>query len=110
MPLRYQVKDPDGGIVYETESLADVNRHWRVKLHDGCVVVDILHQAGLVNAPGDQLMIRQISNRMFDNFASELPVCCEYFDKNLQLHHQFLNELAEIVERWAVIAVTDTPI
>ena len=97
MRPRYQVKDPDGTIVYyETESLPDAKRAWKAHIGSGVVLVDVLHNAGLVVAPGDNTMLRQTAERILDQFFAELPACCEYFEKDHRRKDAMMAEVSEL--------------
>ena len=110
MRLRYQVTDPDGKVVYDTESFADAKQQWRLKAGSGYILVDVLHNAGLVLAAGDNRMLYQTAHRMIDQLFAELPGCCGYFATNHRRKDALWTEMVELIERWAVTAVTSTPI
>lgn len=72
MHLRYQVQDPDGKVVYATESMGDAKRQWKLHMGSGCILVDVLQRAGYVEIPGDMGLVNQITDHAVDTLMESL--------------------------------------
>ena len=104
MHLRYQVLD-NGKVSYQTESFTDAKRYWQEKIGSNCIIVDVLHRAGLVPKPGDNEPINALANECFERLLDRFKV-----NATPAMKAEFFGWLTDELEKYLVKCVTSSPI